>query len=111
MKPNIIQCTANLGEFLVNDDVNRLKKWRMTRMLFWKRGLKWGRTLLLVIFVFSVGISTVSFTTKFYSFDDVEENIKNQIKRIKSTPFLSNIISVHGFIYDIKTGMLREVLA
>jgi carbonic anhydrase len=48
---------------------------------------------------------------KFHSFDDLEENVKNQIKRIKSTPFLSNIVSVNGFIYDIKTGKIREVLA
>ena len=48
---------------------------------------------------------------KFHSFDDLEENVKNQIKRIESTPFLSNIVSVHGFIYDIKTGLIKEVLA
>jgi carbonic anhydrase len=46
---------------------------------------------------------------KFHSFGDLEENVRNQIKKIYSTPFLSNIISVHGFIYDIKTGKLREV--
>lgn len=46
---------------------------------------------------------------KFHSFGDLEENVRNQIKKIHSTPFLSNIISVHGFIYDIKTGKLREV--
>lgn len=37
---------------------------------------------------------------KFHSYDDLEENVKNQIKRIKSTPFLSNIVSVNGFIYE-----------
>ena len=48
---------------------------------------------------------------KFHSFDDSEENVKNQIAKIKSTPFLSNIVSVHGFIYDIKTGIINEVSA
>ena len=48
---------------------------------------------------------------KFHSFDDSEENVKNQIAKIKSTPFLSNIVSVHGIIYDIKTGIINEVSA
>jgi len=47
---------------------------------------------------------------RFHSFGDIEENVKNQIIKIRTSPFLSDIISVHGFIYDIKTGMIREVL-
>jgi carbonic anhydrase len=46
---------------------------------------------------------------KFHSFNDLEENVKDQIKKIRTSPFLSNIISVHGFIYDIKTGKIKEV--
>lgn len=46
---------------------------------------------------------------KFHSFSDVEENTRNQIKKIRSSPFLSNISSVHGFIYEIRTGKIREV--
>lgn len=46
---------------------------------------------------------------KFHSFSDLEENVKNQIKKIRTSVFLSNIASVHGFIYDIKTGKIREV--
>ncbi len=46
---------------------------------------------------------------KFHSFGDIEENVRNQIKKIRSSPFLSNITSVNGFIYDIRTGKIREV--
>ena len=46
---------------------------------------------------------------KFHSFSDIEENVRNQIKKIRSSPFLSNISSVHGFIYDIRSGKIREV--
>lgn len=46
---------------------------------------------------------------KFHSFSDLEENVKDQIKKIRTSPFLSDIASVHGFIYDIKTGKIREV--
>jgi carbonic anhydrase len=47
---------------------------------------------------------------KFHSFSDIEENVRNQIMKIRNTPYLSNIASIHGFIYDIKTGKIREVL-
>ncbi len=46
---------------------------------------------------------------KFHSFGDIEENVKNQIKKIRSSPFLSDITSVLGFIYDVRSGKIREV--
>lgn len=46
---------------------------------------------------------------KFYSFGNIEENVKNQIKKIRSSPFLSDITLVHGFIYDTRSGKIREV--
>lgn len=46
---------------------------------------------------------------KFHSFTDLEDNVKNQINKIKSSPFLSEIIDVQGFVYDIKTGKLIKV--
>ncbi|MBA2267945.1 MAG: carbonic anhydrase [Nitrosopumilus sp.] len=46
---------------------------------------------------------------KFHSFSDVEGNTRNQINKIHSSPFLSNITSVRGFIYDVKTGKIKEV--
>ncbi|MDN5868263.1 MAG: carbonic anhydrase [Candidatus Nitrosocosmicus sp.] len=35
---------------------------------------------------------------KFHSFSDLEENVRDQIKKIRTSPFLSNITSVLGFI-------------
>jgi carbonic anhydrase len=46
---------------------------------------------------------------EFYSFPDLEANVKNQIYKIKSSPFIPNNIQVHGFIYDVRTGKLEEV--
>jgi carbonic anhydrase len=46
----------------------------------------------------------------FYSFPDLEQNVKNQVKKIKSTPFLPKDIPVYGFTYDVKTGKLRRVV-
>ena len=44
-------------------------------------------------------------TLKFYCFPNLEENVKEQIKKIKSSPFFPNVL-VHGYIYDVKTGRL-----
>ncbi|MGN6633671.1 MAG: beta-class carbonic anhydrase [Nitrososphaeraceae archaeon] len=46
---------------------------------------------------------------KFYSFLNLEENVKNQVNKIKSSPFFSQDIPVHGFIYDLKTGKIERI--
>jgi carbonic anhydrase len=45
----------------------------------------------------------------FYGFDDLEENVRQQIRRVKSHPWIPQHIPVRGFIYDVKTGKLNEV--
>jgi len=46
----------------------------------------------------------------FYAFDDVETNVRQQVERVKSHPWIPKHIPVGGFIYDVKTGRLTEVL-
>jgi len=46
---------------------------------------------------------------KFYSFPDLEANVKNQVDKIKSTSFLPKDIPVYGFVYDVRTGKIKEV--
>ena len=43
------------------------------------------------------------------AFDDLEEDLRQSIARIKNSPFIPNKDSVRGFIYDVKTGRLDEV--
>ena len=43
------------------------------------------------------------------AFSDLDESIKNNIARIKAEPAIPNTDSVRGFVYDVKTGALREV--
>ena len=45
----------------------------------------------------------------FHSFNNLEENVKRQVNKIRNTPFLVDAVSVNGFIYDVKTGRLKEV--
>jgi carbonic anhydrase len=48
---------------------------------------------------------------RFYAFPDLEANVRQQIQRVKSHPWIPAGISVRGFIYDVKTGKLNEVTA
>jgi len=45
----------------------------------------------------------------FHAFDDLEENVRQQVHRIKSHPWIPKQIPVRGFVYDVKTGKLTEV--
>ena len=43
------------------------------------------------------------------SFSDLEEDVRQSIKRIQVNPFIPHTDSVRGFIYEVETGRLREV--
>ena len=45
----------------------------------------------------------------FYAFDDLEANVRDQVWRVKSHPWIPKHVPVRGFIYDVKTGRLAEV--
>jgi carbonic anhydrase len=45
----------------------------------------------------------------FYAFDDLEANVRQQMHRVKSHPWIPKHIPVRGFVYDVKTGRLTEV--
>src|ERR687898_314544 len=43
------------------------------------------------------------------SFSDLEEDVRQSIRRIQASPFIPHKKSVRGFIYEVETGRLREV--
>jgi carbonic anhydrase len=43
------------------------------------------------------------------SFTDVEADVRQSIVRVRSSPFLLHREDVHGFVYDVDTGLLSEV--
>lgn len=47
--------------------------------------------------------------SRFYAFSDLEEDVREQVQKVKSHPWISKNILIRGFIYDVKTGKLREV--
>jgi carbonic anhydrase len=44
------------------------------------------------------------------AFDDLEADVRQSIARIKASPFIPRKDSVRGFVYDVKTGRLDEVV-
>ncbi|MCH8947023.1 MAG: carbonic anhydrase [Acidobacteria bacterium] len=46
---------------------------------------------------------------RFHAFSNLEENVRQQIQKVRSHPWVPRQIPVRGFIYDVKTGQLNEV--
>jgi carbonic anhydrase len=44
------------------------------------------------------------------AFDDLEEDVRQSIARIKSSPFIPKKDHIRGFVYDVKTGHIDEVV-
>ncbi|GAA4442138.1 beta-class carbonic anhydrase [Phytohabitans houttuyneae] len=45
------------------------------------------------------------------AFGDLEEDVRQSIRRIQADPFIPHKDKVRGFVYDVRTGKLTEVLA
>ena len=43
------------------------------------------------------------------AFEDLEEDVRQSIARIKASPFIPRKDAVRGFVYDVTTGTLSEV--
>jgi carbonic anhydrase len=46
---------------------------------------------------------------RFFSYKDPEQNTREQIKAVRSHPWIAKEIPVRGFVFDMKTGLLSEV--
>ncbi len=47
---------------------------------------------------------------EFHAFESLSINVKEQVKKIRESPFIPREIPVNGFIYDVKTGRLQKVV-
>jgi carbonic anhydrase len=45
------------------------------------------------------------------AFPDAEDDVRQSIARVKVSPFIPHRDSVRGFVYDVTTGRLNEVVA
>ncbi len=45
----------------------------------------------------------------FHTITNLETNLKEQVDKIKSHPWIPDSVPVRGFMYDVKTGLLNEM--
>jgi carbonic anhydrase len=50
-----------------------------------------------------------SIETPFYSFTDLDKSVRDDVAAIRASRFLLKDLPVTGFVYDVKTGRLRQV--
>jgi carbonic anhydrase len=43
------------------------------------------------------------------AFDDVEESVRESVRRVRRSPFLPHRDAVRGYVYEVETHRLREV--
>jgi carbonic anhydrase len=43
------------------------------------------------------------------SFADLEEDVRDSIRRVRESPFIPRKHSVRGFVYEVESGRIREV--
>jgi carbonic anhydrase len=43
------------------------------------------------------------------AFTDLDDDVRAGIEKIRSSPFIPSTDSVRGFVYEVETGLLREV--
>jgi carbonic anhydrase len=46
---------------------------------------------------------------RFFSYHDPEQNTREQIDKVRSHPWIAKDVPVRGFVFDVETGLLREV--
>ncbi len=45
----------------------------------------------------------------FYAFQNIEENVRHQLEKLRTHPWIPKSVAIRGFVYDVTTGRLREV--
>jgi carbonic anhydrase len=44
-----------------------------------------------------------------HAFNNLEDNLRDSIRALKESPFLLKTDAVRGFVFDVETGLLREL--
>src|SRR6185312_371250 len=55
------------------------------------------------------GVSAVA-PERFYAIDNLEEDVREQVEKTKAHPWIRKDTKVRGFVFDVKTGKLKEVI-
>jgi carbonic anhydrase len=47
----------------------------------------------------------------FYAFQNIEDNVRQQLQKLQTHPWIPKEVLVRGFVYDVSSGRLREVVS
>jgi carbonic anhydrase len=45
----------------------------------------------------------------FFAFQNIDENVRHQLQKLRTHPWIPQSIAIRGFVYDVSTGRLREI--
>jgi carbonic anhydrase len=45
----------------------------------------------------------------FYTFQNIDENVRHQLQKLRTHPWIPKQVAVRGFVYDVSCGRLREI--
>jgi len=45
----------------------------------------------------------------FYAFQDVDKNVRHQLQKLRTHAWVPRTVAIRGFVYDVATGLLREI--
>ena len=45
----------------------------------------------------------------FFAFQNIEENVRHQLQKLRTHPWIPKELVARGFVYDVASGRLREV--
>ena len=45
----------------------------------------------------------------FYAFKNIDENVRHQLQKLHTHPWIPKEVVARGFVYDVVTGLLREI--
>ncbi|HEY3482428.1 MAG TPA: carbonic anhydrase, partial [Streptomyces sp.] len=43
------------------------------------------------------------------AFTDIDQDVRQSMPRVRTSPFLTHTDDVRGFVFDVHTGLLREI--
>jgi len=45
----------------------------------------------------------------FYAFENIEQNVRHQLQKLRTHPWIPEKVAIRGFVYDVSSGLLREI--
>ena len=56
----------------------------------------------------STGTAAIA-PARFYAFHDIDENVRHQLQKLRTHPWIPKKVALRGFVYDVTNGRLREI--